>query len=138
MSADLQWMIVRKHHAFLKVNPAGDRRVFSTEPGNLSNKHSFRSNGLVNKRTVDVSANKEGGVVLTTKKTIGARPKAQVSKTTLKRGARRTMKAIRGATKGYRADLTQEALIRASQILRSQKTKAPKVRRGRATKAKSA
>ena len=52
MSSDLQWLIVRNNSSFLvKRNNA----QFSSEAGNVMNVNSFKFNGLVNERTVDVS-----------------------------------------------------------------------------------
>lgn len=45
MSADLVWLLVRNNSSFLvKRNGA----QFSSEPNNLTNKHSFKYSGLAN------------------------------------------------------------------------------------------
>jgi hypothetical protein len=64
MSSDLQWQIVRNSHAYLIKK---DGYVFSSEPGNLMNQHSFKFNGFIHRKTVDVSA-KDKKVAITVKK----------------------------------------------------------------------
>ena len=64
-SADLQWQIIRNNHSFLVKR---DGIVLSAEPANLTNTHSFKFSGLANTNTVAVNANKDGKIVLTTRK----------------------------------------------------------------------
>ncbi|ELU18731.1 hypothetical protein CAPTEDRAFT_166068 [Capitella teleta] len=121
MSADLQWMLVRKNSCFLLPGP---RRNFSREPNNLKSRHSFYHNGLIHPRTVGVEAAPGGkGVVLVTRNARKAnnRPAKGVSRTELKRGQRATLRAISNSLKAYRPDLKKAAMRRASALLKSQK-----------------
>merc|ERR1719210_1536295 len=98
MSADLQWLCIRKNHSFIvKSNGV----TLSSEPNNLTNKHSFKYNGLVNKKVVGVSE-AENGVVLTTKTNKKNKPSKSLNNVVLKRGSRRAMNSIKNATKYYR------------------------------------
>lgn len=65
MSSDLQWQVVRNAHAYLIKK---DGYVFSAEPGNLMNQHSFKFNGFIHRKTIDVSANKDKKLAITVKK----------------------------------------------------------------------
>lgn len=91
MSADLYWMISRNNNAYL-MKKRDIKKPFSTvstfhsnvficvmldckysslfqEPGNLKNVASFRYSGLVQPKTVDIQAAKDGkGFVVTTKR----------------------------------------------------------------------
>ncbi|XP_077867024.1 large ribosomal subunit protein eL28-like [Saccoglossus kowalevskii] len=68
-SPDIQWFIIRDCSSFLVK---GNRTVFTKEPNNLTNKNSFRYNGLIHKKTVGVEPAEDGkGVVLVTKKQNG-------------------------------------------------------------------
>eukprot|EP00053_Salpingoeca_punica_P019502 m.197684 g.197684 ORF g.197684 m.197684 type:complete len:144 (+) comp17668_c0_seq5:444-875(+) len=133
MSADLQWLVIRKNNSFLVHNKVGGRDIFSKEANNLTNTHSFKASGLVNSKTVGVSANGNKGLVLSTKNRNQSRPRQVQTSVKLTRGARHANKAVKGATSKYRQDLQRAALARASAILRSQKVKAKKVRSGRKT-----
>lgn len=112
MSADLQWAVLRNNNSFLlKKNGV----TFSTEPNNLTNKHSFKANGLVNKRTVGVTAAPGGrGVVVALRKDRNAfKPAKAVRQVTLKKNSRHTLKAIQSLTSAqhYREDLTAVSVV---------------------------
>ena len=126
MAADLQWAIIRNNSCFI-VKSLGT--TLSRDPNNITGTNSFKSNGLVNKKVVGVNA-ADKGVVLTTK------AKGSLTKSTLSRGGRRTIKTIRAATTGshYRPDLTDAAIRKASAITRSQKNKSVAKRRSRKNK----
>nr|ABW23183.1 ribosomal protein rpl28 [Arenicola marina] len=124
MTADVQWMIIRKNSCFLKKGKGAP--TMSLEPNNLKNKNSFRYNGLIHKQTVGVEAAEDGkGVVLVTRKNAGFRnPGKNHTRVELKKGgSRRTLHTIRTVIRSnrYRKDLKMAALRRASAILRSQK-----------------
>merc|ERR1712168_1152739 len=109
MSADLQWMIMRKN--------------------------SFRYNGLVHRKTVDIEAASDGkGVVLVTRNSKNWRkPAKSFTRTELKRGSRKSLNTIRKVLRNnrYRKDLKMAALRRASALLRSQKPVVVKKARGK-------
>ncbi|KIS67140.1 uncharacterized protein UMAG_11561 [Mycosarcoma maydis] len=141
-SQDLQWLLVRNNSSFI-VKQKGIGRIFSREPRNLVQLHSYKYSGLVNAKAVGIEAAKSGkGVVITTKnaKQSSSAIKKTVNVATLKKGGgRRTAGAVSNvvAKKGYRADLTRAAVIRASALLRSQRgRKQPPARRVRGTGAR--
>merc|ERR1712042_293806 len=123
MSADLQWLIINNNNSFKLKGLHGN--TFSTEPNNLKAKHSFRYNGLVNKKTIGVEPCADGrGVCLVTKKSKhGNKPALQHNSVALKKGNRQVLKAIRNTVrKGrYRKDLKMAAMRRACALLKSQK-----------------
>ncbi|TKY88565.1 hypothetical protein EX895_002554 [Sporisorium graminicola] len=138
-SQDLQWLLVRNNSSFL-VKQKGLGRIFSREPRNLVQLHSYKYSGVVNSKAVGIEAPKSGkGVVLTTKnaKQGSSAIKATKNTTTIKRGGgRRTAGVVSNvvAKKGYRADLTRAAVVRASAILRSQRGRTqPPARKVRGT-----
>ena len=126
MAADLQWAIIRNNSCFI-VKSLGT--TLSREPNNITGINSFKANGLVNKHVVGVTA-ADKGVVLSTK------AKGSLTRATLSRGGRRSIKTIRAATSGshYRADLTEAAVRKAAAIIRSQKNKSVTKRRSRKNK----
>lgn len=122
MSADLQWMVIRKNNSFLiKRNGLW----LSTEPNNLKGRHSFRFNGLIHKKTVGIEPCKDGkGIVFVTRKTKKRRhPAAAFNKVDMKKDPRRTLTAIRRtlAKTKYRRDLKMAAMRKASAVIRSQR-----------------
>ncbi|EJD45847.1 60S ribosomal protein L28 [Auricularia subglabra TFB-10046 SS5] len=128
MSSDLQWLLVRKHNSFVvKKLPEGP--VLSKEPGNLLNVHSQKFSGLVNAKTIDISA-APAGVAVTTRKLSASKHTVAKSqhKTVLRprSGPRRVARVVaRYAGQGYRPDLRKYALARASALLAAQKEPAP-------------
>ncbi|PAV22588.1 60s ribosomal l28 [Pyrrhoderma noxium] len=128
MSSDLTWLLLRKSNSFLvKTVPEGP--VFSKEPGNLTNLHSYKYSGLANAKTIDVSASASGIRVVTRK------PSASVHAVKKARhvigirrgsGARRAAGiAAKLAKSGYRSDLRKAAVARVSALHASQKEKKP-------------
>lgn len=111
MSASLQWQLIRNNSSFvLSTKKYGEKQLFSTEPGNLMNKHSFKYSGLANAKAVDVSplANGKGVVITTKNKAAASKPKTGYTEVPLEvKGARPTFKAVRGlmGKSFYRADL---------------------------------
>ncbi|KAL8370454.1 hypothetical protein RB595_000702 [Gaeumannomyces hyphopodioides] len=119
VSADLIWEVVRSQNAFLEKRKTGGGIQFSRDPLNLVNKHS--------RKAIGVQAAEKGGVVVTSKKADAAnKPTSQLSSVTHHGGksARSTYKAVanRTAKNGYRPDLRQAAVARASAIRKSQRT----------------
>jgi large subunit ribosomal protein L28e len=124
-STDLIWHLVKNNNAFLVRR---DRCSFSTEAGNLRNLHARRFSGLVQKRAIDIQASADGkGVVLSVKSSkpsASRKPATQWNKVTLKKDFRRTARAIKGAARSYRSDLTGAALARYTKLYYAAKTKA--------------
>merc|ERR1711998_134270 len=127
MSQDLIWACVKNNSAFLVQQCKNNGKVtFTTEPNNLTGKNTFKFSGLANKKAVGVSANADGGCVLSVKAKKGSatrKPVKMFSKFTLTKDFRRVAKTIVNETSGnhYRADLKDAALARWSAIHKSQK-----------------
>lgn len=51
--SELIWSVIRKNNAF-KVGSRHATTTFSTEPGNLTNRHSIRASGLTHGVAIDV------------------------------------------------------------------------------------
>ncbi|KLU87899.1 ribosomal protein L28e [Magnaporthiopsis poae ATCC 64411] len=142
VSADLIWEVVRSQNAFLEKRKTGGGIQFSRDPLNLTNKHSRKHAGFVNNKAIGVQAVEKGGVVVTSKKADATnKPASQLTSVTHHGGksARSTYKAVanRTAKNGYRPDLRQAAVARASAIRHSQRTPKPepeKKLRGNAAK----
>ncbi|KAL8359833.1 hypothetical protein RB601_007594 [Gaeumannomyces tritici] len=119
VSADLIWEVVRSQNAFLEKRKTGGGIQFSRDPMNLVNKHS--------RKAIGVQAGEKGAVVVTSKKADAAnKPASQLSSVAHSgnKNARSTYKAVanRTAKSGYRPDLRQAAVARASAIRKSQRT----------------
>merc|ERR1739845_337728 len=104
MSTDITWAITRNNSAFL-LKKRGCPKPFSTDPMNLTNKHSMRHTGTANKKG---NANKPGK----NRQTV-----------TMKAGPRRSLHKVKALVvkQRYRKDLSKAALRRAAVIIRSQK-----------------
>ncbi|MCJ1406428.1 hypothetical protein MMC19_000493 [Ptychographa xylographoides] len=124
ISADLIWEIARTNNAYLVKRRSGGGAQFSRDPLNLINKHSRKHAGFVNDKAVGIHAGEKGSLVLTTKKTKHSnRPVA--NKNDVKFGGDKSGPKIYKnianviAKQGYRTDLRQEAVARASAIRQS-------------------
>nr|QZX63206.1 NADPH-dependent diflavin oxidoreductase 1 [Halisarca dujardinii] len=124
MSSQLQWLCIRNSSCFAVRRKSCGRVAFSTEPNNVANKHAYKYSS-VQKKTVGVnSAPDNKGVVLVTKRTKYVRRPAKMFVTTrLARDGRRAFRSIRRnlGKSGYRRDLIEPAVRRASALLASQK-----------------
>jgi len=136
ISNDIIWSIVRQHNSFLVRR---DGVTFSTEPGNLRNEHTFRSSGLAQHRTVDVSAG-NGGVMLTLRSTSAKKqrtPKHMSYSMVLKKDSRPAARRIAAELNKYRPDLKADALARMTRVKKSLggvTKKTQKTKRARRTK----
>ncbi|MCJ1337078.1 hypothetical protein MMC09_002357 [Bachmanniomyces sp. S44760] len=144
VSADLIWECTRFNTAYLVNRKTGGGAQFSRDPLNLVNKHSRKYDGYVNDKAVGIHAAERGGVTLITKKTKHHnRPAANKHEVTF-RGDRSGPKTYKGivnytAKQGYRADLRQEAVARASALrLASRPKKDTPEKKVRGSKAKKA
>ncbi|KAK0209161.1 ribosomal L28e/Mak16 [Desarmillaria ectypa] len=128
MSSDLQWLLIRNSNSFL-VKRVPEGPIFSKEPGNLRNLHSYKYSGLANAKTIDVS-DSPAGIKITARKP-KASPHAVVSaKATSyirpRSGTRRALGiAAQSAKKGYRPDLRTATLARVSALIAAQKEPKP-------------
>ncbi|KAL2255884.1 hypothetical protein VTK26DRAFT_2543 [Humicola hyalothermophila] len=142
VSADLVWEIARSHNSYLVKRKTGGSPQFSRDPLNLVNLHSRKFAGFVNDKAVGVVPNEKGGVQVIAKKQAAASKPASGLYTVTYGGNktnRKTYKAIANqvAKNGYRPDLREAAIARASAIRRSQrpaKPEPPKKLRGNAAK----
>uniref|UniRef100_A0A8C4QG50 Large ribosomal subunit protein eL28 n=1 Tax=Eptatretus burgeri TaxID=7764 RepID=A0A8C4QG50_EPTBU len=106
MSAELQWMIVRKWSNFMIKR---NHLAFSTEPNNLKQRHSFRYNGLLHQKTIGIEPGPDNkGVVLVLKKRHGQRkPATSYTSTIINKHPRTTLASVRNTIRKnhYRRDL---------------------------------
>jgi len=121
MSADLQWLLVRNNSSFL-VKRNGVQ--FTSEPGNLTQKNSFKFSGLANNKTVGlkvVAVKDKKKVAIVTKSTKPSqqnKPATQLRTRLLTKGMRantcRAAQAIKTETAKsfYRGDLSRFAVAR--------------------------
>ena len=58
MSSDVAWAITRNNSAYL-LKKRGVAKPFSSDPLNLTNKHSQRYSGLVNKKAIGIAPGKD-------------------------------------------------------------------------------
>jgi len=122
-SSHVQWMVLRSNSSFLHKRKLG---TFTTEPNNLKNRNTFRSNGLIHPKVVSVEAAPKGkGVVFSTGSVKSIKkPAKRFRKTELTKDSRRTLTSIRRTIRSqrYRKDLKMAALRRASALLRGQRS----------------
>merc|ERR1719215_1272452 len=123
MSSDIAWAITRKSLYFFVLSGICPK-PFSTDPMNLTNKHSQRYAGTVNKKAVAiVPASDNKGFTVSMK--VGNTNKMAKSKATvtMKSGPRRSLHKTKAmiVKQRYRKDLSKAAIRKASAIIRSQK-----------------
>ncbi|MCJ1276902.1 hypothetical protein MMC21_004709 [Puttea exsequens] len=144
VSQDVIWGITRSNNSYLVKRKSDGGAQFSRDPLNLMNKHSRKYAGYVNNKAVGVQPGENGEVKLVTKKTKHLnRPAANKNEVVWGRN-KSGPKIYKGivqqtAKQGYRADLRQEAIARASAIRQSHRPKketpGPKLRGSKAKKA---
>lgn len=119
--SQLLWEVTKGHNSFVRKNLNGT--IFSAEPGNLYNKHSFKYSGIANDKTVDISA--EGDALKVNKKRskTAQQPAKAVSSSISKKNGRRVLKSVAKEVAGYRPDLKAAAVARASAVLKSIRVK---------------
>ncbi|KAL1304398.1 hypothetical protein AAFC00_003398 [Neodothiora populina] len=146
-SYDLIWETIRNNNAFLVKRKQAGGVQFSKDPLNLTNKHSRKYSSLANPAAIGINATKDGKIALTTK--LGkkaAKPNKSYQTSTFKAStpSRKLYRSIVTSTynKGYRPDLREEAVQRATAVVLSQREKkaapASKPRGKKAQKAASA
>ncbi|KAJ9134468.1 hypothetical protein NKR23_g10107 [Pleurostoma richardsiae] len=143
VSQDLVWEVVRSQNAYLVKRSTGGSPQFSRDPLNLTNIHSRKYAGFVNDKAIGVAPAEKGGVTVISKKASSVnKPVKAITTSTYgsSKSTRKTYKSIANQTakSGYRPDLRQAAVARASAIRRAQRpvkpTPEPKLR-GKAKKA---
>ncbi|ORZ01466.1 ribosomal L28e protein family-domain-containing protein [Syncephalastrum racemosum] len=140
MSSELVWSLVKNNNSFLVKR---NNVQFSREAGNLTNLNTFKFSGIAQPKTVSIQAAPKGVQVVTqrTKKQL-APGKANVT-TVINNTRRKTAKSVAQlvARNGYRSDLRQAALARASRVKDTQrvtKARAAPVKTGRRAEKKAA
>ncbi|KAH9926430.1 ribosomal L28e/Mak16 [Fomitopsis serialis] len=128
MSNDLEWLLLRKNNSFI-VKRVAEGPIFSKEPANLTNIHSWKYSGLANSKTIAVT-DSESGIKITTRKTKaspnGVRPAYATSTVRNRSGGRRAVGVAAGlAKRSYRPDLREATVARVSAILATQQEKKP-------------
>lgn len=128
MSSDLQWLLLRNNNSYM-VKRVREGPVFSREPGNLRNLHSYKYSGLANAKTIDIR-DSGSGIQITTRKTKTSphaiRPGKSTSTLRNNSGGRRANGITASyAKRGYRPDLRAAALGRTSALLAAQKEPKP-------------
>ncbi|KAJ1337613.1 large subunit ribosomal protein L28e [Microdochium nivale] len=127
-SADLVWEIVRNQNAYLVKRKTGGGVQFSSDPLNLTNKHSRKYAGFVNDKAIGVVPGEKGGVTVISKRAADVQKPAKCINTTNYHGgktSRNTYKAVANHTakNSYRPDLREVAVARTSHLLQSQRSK---------------
>jgi len=126
MSSDLQWYLLRKNNSFI-VKRVPEGPIFSKEPGNLTNLHSYKYSGLANAKTIDIRESSSGTQITTSKK--NASPHAvkgahATSGLRSRSGGRRAAGIVaKLAKRQYRPDLRKAAVARAHALIALQKEK---------------
>lgn len=122
-SADLQWILLRGWNSkVVKRGSAGF--IFSSEKGNLKNKHSPKYSGLVHPKPIAVTPAPTGGVLITTRKESANPRQIKSARTTVRvkgalAGPRRAAGKAAKLTKNHRPDLARAAILRAARIAQS-------------------
>ena len=111
-SSELVWQCIKGGNSYLRKGL--NNTYFSAEPGNLTSKHSYKFSGIANKKTVGLTADSDS--VLLTKSKVKKSGKAT---TVFKKDARRVMKGVSKEVTGYRTDLADIAVRRASALSKS-------------------
>jgi len=113
-SSELIWECIKGGNSFMRKGLNGT--ILSSEPGNLTSKHSYKFSGIANKKTVDLVTD-GSDIVLTKNRT----KKNGKSKTTFKKTnqSRKIMKSVGKEVSGYRKDLADIATRRASSLTKS-------------------
>merc|ERR1712241_495757 len=117
-STEIAWAITRNNSAFL-LKKRNCPKPFSTDPMNLTNKHSMRYTGLVNKKAVAVApAADNKGFTVTIKGGKGQKVAKSKQTVTMKAGPRRSLHKVKAliVKKRARRDLPRAPLKRAAII----------------------
>ena len=138
MSADLIWMLTKRHNAFLisKRDNCNKRSglVLTSEPCNITSVHSFKYSGLANETAFGIDAVRETAdaadasedpsskpvsVCFTRKAKSQVKPCKGVSKQSWKKGARALAKSAQAQVGKARPDLAKAAMAKATHIAKA-------------------
>ena len=126
-SNDLMWQLVRKNNKYLvKRNGA----VFSTEPANLTNKHSPKFSGLVSSNPLGVVARKNGALLVTKSNSKNGykRPGSRTAGTRLHNNKKTATAKLQKVLASYSLCCQKLALARLNKVLKSQRRKVATVK----------
>ena len=120
MSADLVYMLLRNRSSYIVKR---DGVTLSSEPGNLTGKHSFTQSGLSNSRAVDVNIQGKGkkAAVVVSVKNGNSNSPSSFSVVGKNRGSASVAKATAGSY--HRRDLTQMAQTRYNRLAKALSSK---------------
>ncbi len=126
VSSELIWAITKKQNAFLVTRRSSGGVAFSRDPLNVTGENTPVHSGLVNNKAIGVSTNANGSIQILKKVAkYNNKPAKNVAVSTFKqyKSQRKTTQAVGNATKKYRTDLQEAAVIKASALLRARKAK---------------
>ncbi|KKA27156.1 hypothetical protein TD95_000372 [Thielaviopsis punctulata] len=126
VSYDLVWEVARNQNCFLVKRKTNGGIQLSRDPLNLTNVHSKKYAGFANEKAVGLAPAANGGVTLLTKKVSAAATPAKGTIATTfsaQKPSRSTFKVVATATakQGYRPDLREAAIQRASALKHANK-----------------
>eukprot|EP00200_Dunaliella_tertiolecta_P002740 CAMPEP_0202339666 /NCGR_PEP_ID=MMETSP1126-20121109/1429_1 /ASSEMBLY_ACC=CAM_ASM_000457 /TAXON_ID=3047 /ORGANISM="Dunaliella tertiolecta, Strain CCMP1320" /LENGTH=135 /DNA_ID=CAMNT_0048930247 /DNA_START=74 /DNA_END=481 /DNA_ORIENTATION=+ len=121
------WECVKKSNCFLRkgIHGGNHRTMFSAEPGNLYNKHSYKFSGLRHENDfVGVQANKDDTVdfIKGSKKNVG-KPAKAATHYKWKQNARRSLVSVGKQVASMRPDLKYPAQARMAAVQKSLRVK---------------
>jgi hypothetical protein len=126
VSAELQWLAVRKSNRFVIRNRTSDGRQFSREWGNASNRNAFKTSGLAG-RVVSVDVTAKGQAVVVSRAAFGERKGPFLHRAPVKGGRKKVVAAVDAAVASAgRTDLRRPVLARYARIHRSHQRGAQK------------
>ncbi len=126
VSAELQWLAVRKSNRFVLRGRTSDRRQFSRDAANASNRNSYKTTGLAG-RVVSVDLTPKGQAVVVSRAAFGERKGPFLQRTPVKGGRKKVVAAVDAAVASAgRPDLRRPVLARYARIHRSHQRGAQK------------
>ncbi|KAF3935498.1 hypothetical protein ABW19_dt0200566 [Dactylella cylindrospora] len=135
--SDLLWELTRNNTSYLVKRKTAGGIKLSRDPLNLRNLHSRKHSGAINGQAIGIVPSEKGGISLLTKKKTGS---AITTSYKPSKTSRKTYLQITNSTtkKGYRPDLREDAIARASALIKSYRkpSKATKETKPRGSKAK--
>ncbi|GLC35065.1 hypothetical protein PLESTB_000550600 [Pleodorina starrii] len=117
MSSQLVWEVVKGHNSFMRKAAKGI--VFSAEPGNLYNKHSYKFSGLANTKVVAIDAEGDAVKFAVGRVKTAQQPKKAKHSVLIKTDGRKVLKAVGKQVASYRPDLKAAAQARAAAVHKS-------------------
>lgn len=124
-NSDLIWQVSRANSAYLVKRREAGGVAFSRDPLNVSGKWSYSASGFANEKAVGVVPTKDGIQLLTKTAKYSNKPAKNVSATQYKKwkSARSVAASVASSVRGYRDDLTRDAVVKASALTRARVSK---------------